>query len=51
MHVDDLFITGSRDDGHEAFEKHMRKSYRESKINKGKVMNYIGMISDYTVLG
>ena len=51
MHVDDLYITDSCDDDHEAFEKHMRKAYREIKVNKGNVINYIGMSFDYTVLG
>jgi hypothetical protein len=51
MHVDGMFITGSCDDDHEAFEKHMRKAYREIKFNKGEFINYIGMTFGYTVLG
>jgi hypothetical protein len=51
MHVDDLLITGRVNDDHERFEKYMRKVYHDIKVNKGKVLNYIGMTFDYIVPG
>ena len=51
MHVDDLLITGLVNDDHERFEKYMRKVYHDIKVNKGKVLNYIGMTFDYIVPG
>ena len=51
MHVDDLFITSKSDDNHNKFESCMRDKYKEIKIRKGKVVNYIGMTFDFIVPG
>jgi hypothetical protein len=46
MHVDDLFITSKSEDNHITFEACMRDKYKEIKISKGKVVDYIGMTFD-----
>jgi hypothetical protein len=51
MHVDDLFITSKSDDNHTNFESCMRNKYKEIKVSKGKVLDYIGMTFDFIVPG
>ena len=51
IHVDDLFITRKSEDNHITFEACMRGKYKEIKISKRKVVNYIGMTFDYIVPG
>ncbi len=51
MHVDDLFITSKIDDDHNKFESCMRDKYKEIKIIKGKVFDYIWMTFDFIVPG
>ena len=51
MHVDDLIITSKSEDNHISFEACMRDKYKEIKIRKGKVVDYIGMSFDYIVPG
>ena len=51
IHVDDLFITSKSEDNHLKIEECMRDKYKEIKISKGKVVDYIGMTLDYIVPG
>ena len=51
MHVDDLFITSKSDENHTKFESCMRNKYKEIRVNKGKVLDYIGMTFDFIVPG
>ena len=51
MHVDDLFITSKSDDNHTNFESCMRNKYKEIKVSKGKILDYIGMTFDFIVPG
>jgi len=51
MHVDDLFIKGRNEIDHEEFENTMRRKYREVKVNRGKIVNYIGMTFDFALPG
>jgi hypothetical protein len=46
IHVDDLFITSKSEDNHTKFEACMRIKYTKIKINKGKVVDYIGLTFD-----
>jgi len=49
MHVDDLYITGLNEIDHEEFENKTRRKYREVKVNKGKIVNYIAMTFDFVL--
>jgi hypothetical protein len=51
MHVDDLFVTSVSDNNLEAFENYMRGVYCEIKVNKGQVLDYLGMTFDFIVPG
>ena len=51
MHVDDLFITGLNKIDHKEFENNTRSKYREVKVNRGKIVNYIGMTVDFVLPG
>jgi hypothetical protein len=51
MHVDDLFITSKSGENHTNFESCMRNKYKEIKVSKGKVLDYIGMTFDFIVPG
>ena len=51
MHVDDLFITIKSEDNNMKFEACMRDKHKEIKINKGKVVDYIGNNFDYIFPG
>ena len=51
MHVDDLFVVSMSDASLEKFENYMRRVYKEIKVSKGKVLDYIGMTFDYVVPG
>jgi hypothetical protein len=51
MHVDDLFVTSASDNNLETFENYMRGVYCEIKVNKGRVLEYIGMTFDSIVPG
>jgi hypothetical protein len=51
MHVEDLFIASKSDDNHTNFKSCMRNKYKEIKISKGKVLDYIGMTFDFIVPG
>jgi hypothetical protein len=44
IHVDDLFLTSKSEDNHIKIEACMRDKYKEIKIIKGKVVDYIGII-------
>ena len=48
MHViDDAFVTSASDDKLEKFESYMRGGYCEIKVNKGQVLDYLGMTFDF----
>ncbi len=51
MHVDDLFVVSMRNASLAKFENYMRKVYKDIKVSKGKVLDYIGMTFDYVVPG
>lgn len=51
MHVDDLFVSSTSDADIERFENYMRGVYKEIKVSKGKVLDYLGMTFDYVVPG
>ena len=51
MHFDDLFVTSASDNNLETFENYMRGVYCEIKVNKGQVLDYLGMTFDFTVPG
>ena len=49
MHADVLLITGFDEIEHEEFENNMKKKYSEVKVNKGKIVNFIGMTFDFVL--
>jgi hypothetical protein len=49
--VDDLYITSKSEDNHTKLEACMRNTYKEIKISKGKVVDYIWLNFDYIVPG
>jgi len=51
IHVDDLFITSKSGDNLIMFEACMRDKYKEIKVSKAKVVDYIGINFDYIVPG
>jgi hypothetical protein len=51
MHIDDLFITGLNEIDHEEFENTMMRKYGEVKVIRGKIVNYLGMTSDFVLPG
>ena len=51
MHVDDLFVTSASDNNLETFENYMRGVYCEIEVNKGQVLDYLGMTFGFIVPG
>jgi hypothetical protein len=51
MYVEDLCITDLNEIEHEEFKNNMSKSYREVKVNKGKIFNHNGMTFDFVLPG
>ena len=51
IHFDDRFITSKSEDIHIKFEACMRDKYKKIKVNKGKVVDYIGMAFNCIVPG
>jgi hypothetical protein len=51
MHVNDLFVTSASANNLEKFENYMRGVYCEIKVNKGEVIDYIGMTFDFYCAG
>jgi hypothetical protein len=51
MHVDDLFVVNMSYASLDKFENYMRNIYKDIKVSKGKVLDYIGMTFDYAVPG
>ena len=51
MHVDDLLVASTSNANLEKFEDYMRGVYSEIKVNKGRVLDYLGMTFDFVVPG
>jgi hypothetical protein len=49
MHVDDLFMTSESGNNLETFKNYMRGFYCEIKVNKGQVLDYLGVTFDLIV--
>lgn len=51
LHVDDLFVTCLALDELESFYEFLNSVYKETKIQRGKVLDYLGMTFDFSVPG
>lgn len=51
VHVDDLHVSCATQFTLDEFETYMLGEYREIKVNKGRVVDYLGMTFDYRVPG
>jgi len=51
LHVDDLKITNLYDENLDEFFEHLKLTYKETKIVRGQVLDYVGMIFDFTTPG
>ena len=49
--MDDLFVVSMRNASLANFENYMRKVYKDIKVSKGKVLDYVGMTFDCVVPG
>jgi len=51
LHVDDLMVTNVHESNLEAFYNHLKDVYKETRVVKGRVLDYIGMSFDFTLRG
>lgn len=51
VHVDDLIVTSRSEGDINLLEESLRKTYREIKVNKGKILDYVGMTFNFEVMG
>ena len=51
LHVDDLMITNLHDSNLEAFYQYLKTAYKETKIVRGRILDYVGMTFDFSSAG
>ena len=51
LHVDDLLVTNANESNLDAFYSYLKGVYKETRIVRGKVLDYVGMSFDFTVPG
>ena len=51
LHVDDLMITNLHDSNLEAFYQYLKTAYKETKIVRGRILDYVGMTFDFSTAG
>ena len=51
VHVDDLLVTSKSQDDITSLENYLRLTYGEIRVNKGKIIDYVGMSFDFAVEG
>ena len=51
VHIDDLFVSSTSAENLTSFEKFMRSTYAEIKVNTGDVLDYLGMTFDFRMPG
>jgi hypothetical protein len=51
VHVDDLMVTSRSHEDIRSLEAALRRTYREIKVNEGKVLDYVGMTFNFETLG
>ena len=51
LHVDDLLVSNKHEYNLSAFYNHLKSNYKETRIVRGKVLDYVGMSFDFSVPG
>jgi Reverse transcriptase (RNA-dependent DNA polymerase) len=51
LHVDDLMITNLHDENLDSFFEHLKQTYKETKIVRGQILDYVGMTFNFSVAG
>ena len=50
LHVDDLLVTNVNESNLDAFYSYLKGVYNETRIVRGKVLDYVGMSFDFTTV-
>ena len=51
LHVDDLMVSNVHESNLDAFYDHLKEVYKETRVVKGRVLDYVGMTFDFTKTG
>lgn len=51
VHVDDLIVTSRSKEDIDLLEQSLRSTYREIKVSRGKILDYVGMTFNFEVMG
>ena len=51
LHVDDLMVSNVHESNLDAFHTYLKEVYKETRVVKGRVLDYVGMSFDFTKRG